>query len=206
MHYSIRILFPIAAAILLTSCSQLVAETAKRRAVSSSSTATTSPSVSSSPSTSIVPNSVSPGSSAAAGKTVSSKSATVPTTGSSISPALQTSADEALAVMKDHITALNAENVPAYMATIHPSSPGYKKTEETVNQIFQAYDIRATFDQLEIVSITSNKARVRYTQTSRKIKGPAYRDSRATGIHTLKKHQGKWKLSETKSTSTEFLN
>jgi hypothetical protein len=218
MNHPIKTLFSIAATTLLVSCNQTATETAKP-----SETASVSASVAMSPSsqTSTAPSAspsgmaASPDSSAKtftspsvlpSGMTASSAPPAQAPTAAAIPPALKASADEAMAVVKANLAAVDTENVQASMAEMHPDSPGYKPTEEMAKKLAQAYDLHCTLQDVAIVSITEDEAKVHFLQTSKKVSGPAYRNNRIEGIHTLKKYQGKWKMYDTQTIKLEYLD
>jgi hypothetical protein len=111
-----------------------------------------------------------------------------------------------LTVIRTQLDALNRQNLNASMDGIHPSSPMFQSTKEFGEVIFKNYKLRFTLQNLALESITADTAKVRFTQITKKISGPEFRNNRLTGIHTLKKHQGKWKIYDSKTIKIEYLD
>jgi hypothetical protein len=218
MNYPIKTLFSIAATTLLVSCNQTATETAKPSEVSSfppsvdaSIPASTTPSSPSAPPVAATPStqtSISPSMASPSGMVASpgTPSPTSMASTAAIPPALKASAEEASAVVRANLAGIDTENVEASMAEIHPDSPGYNQTKEIAKKLAQAYNLRATLQDVSVVSITPDEARVHFIQTSKKVSGPAYRNNRIEGIHTLKKYQGKWKMYGTETIKLEYLD
>jgi uncharacterized membrane protein len=47
---------------------------------------------------------------------------------------------------------------------------------------------------------------VKYVQITKKVSGPAFRDNKVTGIHILKKSDGKWKIYNTEIKDVKYLD
>jgi hypothetical protein len=111
-----------------------------------------------------------------------------------------------LTVVRTQLDALNRQNLNASMESIHPSSPMFQPTKEFGEALFKNYKLRFTLQNLVLESITADTSKVRFTQITKKISGPEFRNNRLTGIHTLKKHQGKWKIYDSKTIKIEYLD
>lgn len=73
--------------------------------------------------------------------------------------------------------------------------------------MFKAYDLAITLDSSKIIDYTGDTAAVYTVQTSKKVKGPEFQDSRAVSVNILKKSaDGKWKLTQTYILTTTALN
>jgi hypothetical protein len=119
----------------------------------------------------------------------------------------QGSADaKILAVIQENVDAMNAEDIQRYMATIHPGSPSYQTTEQSLPQIFEYFDLKATVTDLAIVSRTSTEIQVSFTLTTVKLQGPAFRDNRIKGIFFLRQDNGQWKIYNQTIQNVEYLN
>ena len=112
--------------------------------------------------------------------------------------------DAILAPIRENADSLNRKDVKNSLAYIHPIIA--EKTEEMTKKIYEIYDLHTRFTMLVVESVTFDEARVRFSQTTEKIKGPAFRDNILDGVHTLKKHNGSWKIYKTDVTNVEFTN
>ncbi|MBP0028470.1 hypothetical protein [Roseofilum sp. Guam] len=111
------------------------------------------------------------------------------------------------ALLDENLNAINAENVERYMNTMHPDSPQWEITEQTVLYSIDLMDLRYEVNDWEIVEITGDKAQIMATQTTTKIGGDAqFRDNQLIILHTLKKYKGEWKFWTSEIQSIEFLN
>jgi len=98
------------------------------------------------------------------------------------------------AVVYENIRASNAEDVDAYMATIHPDSPAYASTREMLATIFQNYDLKYSVSGLNVLEETSREVRLSFVLITQKIRGPDFRDNKITGVMVLRKDGDKWKI------------
>ncbi|MFP4445954.1 MAG: hypothetical protein ACLFPD_06870 [Desulfosudaceae bacterium] len=109
-------------------------------------------------------------------------------------------------VLRANLKALQAEDLDGYLATLDPDSPGYEKMKLICPKIFEIYDLEHEVEKIEVLDISDQEARVRTVQVARRISGPdSYRHNRSTTVHTLKKKDGAWKLTETEQESMEYL-
>ncbi len=111
-----------------------------------------------------------------------------------------------LFVVRAQIDAFNRQDFKASMDTIHPSSPGFQTTRDFSKMLLERYQLRFKLQNTAIESITADTAKVRFTQTTKKITGPEFRNNRIDGIHVLKKYKGKWKIYDTKTIKIEYLD
>ncbi len=93
-----------------------------------------------------------------------------------------------------NIEASNAEDVDAYMATIHPDSPAYAQTETTMRELVSMWDLAYTFGEIGLMSETEDEARISGVLTTRKLAGPAFADNRIDMIMVFRRHQGEWRI------------
>jgi hypothetical protein len=111
-----------------------------------------------------------------------------------------------LAVLKSNLDYTNAENIQGLLSTIDPESPALEQTKQLYSQIFSAYDLKSTLESAKIIHYTKDTAAVYVVQTSIKLKGPDFQDSRSTSVTTLKKSkEGKWLLDQTYTISVDKL-
>jgi hypothetical protein len=115
-------------------------------------------------------------------------------------------ADPVFAVINAQIKALNKRDAAGAMAVMHPDAPGLAAIRESTFQITSAADLLYVVQNVTLESATDTEARVRFTQLTQKISGPEFRNNRVIGIHTLRKHQGAWKLYSTEIIKVEFLD
>ena len=92
------------------------------------------------------------------------------------------------------------------MATIHEKSPVYASTRKAILNLFKTYDISIEITKYKLIKVTDTEAQVRCTQTSKKTKGPAYKDNETIAVHTLKKSNGKWKIFNSKLEKVDFID
>lgn len=104
-----------------------------------------------------------------------------------------------LAVINANTRALQTENLSAYMKTIDPRAPGYSTTQQPLQRLFAAYDVRYQINSLRVSAFTKDVAQVTFDQSSFKVRGPAFQNNRIIGVHTLRKYRGAWKLFSTRA-------
>lgn len=98
------------------------------------------------------------------------------------------------AVIYENIRASNAEDKQAYMATIHPDSPAYKTTEETLDTIFDNYDLSYRVSNVSVIEENNREVKFSFSLVTRKIRGPEFRDNQVDGIIILRKDGDAWKI------------
>jgi hypothetical protein len=109
-------------------------------------------------------------------------------------------------VIIENIRASNAENVNYYMATIHSKSPSYQSTKEMTKEAFSLFDLSYKVSGLKIIKQTKNETVVAFNLTTRKIRGPAFRDNRINGEMILRKEDGRWKIYNQVVHDVKYLN
>jgi ketosteroid isomerase-like protein len=98
-------------------------------------------------------------------------------------------------VVYENIAAHNAEDIDRYMATIHPKSPGYDETKKMLGEMYQQFELKHTVTGVELLKVSGDRAEVSFTLTTRKVRGPAFRDNRIVGVFNLRQDDdGRWKL------------
>lgn len=112
--------------------------------------------------------------------------------------------DAILAPVRANADALNRKDIKNSLAYIHPEI--FEKTEEMTKKAYETYDLHTRLNMLAVESVSFDEARVRFRQTTEKIKGPAFRNNIVEGVHTLKKHNGSWKIFKTDVTNVDFTN
>lgn len=114
--------------------------------------------------------------------------------------------NDPLAVIIANIRASNAESLPHYMATIHSKSPSYQSTKEMTEQAFSLFDLSYKVSRMKITEQTEDEAVVAFTLTTRKIRGPDFRDNRISGDMILRKEDGRWKIYNQVVHDVKYLN
>lgn len=118
---------------------------------------------------------------------------------------VQPSLEDLTSILDQGIRALNTEDLPAYMATIHPGSPVYTRTQDEIGQSFQTYDLSYELSDVQIVEQNDREVRLRFVQVTRKLRGPDYHDNRATWVVILRLDHGAWKIYDRQNEKTEYL-
>jgi hypothetical protein len=108
-------------------------------------------------------------------------------------------------VVYENIAAHNAEDVERYMATLHSDAPNYDQTRDVLSDMYRNYDIQHTISEVELLKSTKTRAEVSFVLTTKKVRGPSFRDNRVTGVFILKKEDGRWKLYDQKVDDIEYL-
>ncbi|MFP4441009.1 MAG: hypothetical protein ACLFVO_27555 [Chloroflexaceae bacterium] len=103
-------------------------------------------------------------------------------------------AGEMIAVIYRNIAAANAEDMDAYMATIHPESPFYNSTERTIYWMFQNYDLDYHLSAVDLESQSDQEVRIAFKLFTRKLRGPEFRNNEITGVFILQPYNGTWKI------------
>ncbi len=86
------------------------------------------------------------------------------------------------------------EDLDAYMATIHPNSPLYNQTEDTLKDMFAQFDLNFEFYDLTVTSLKSNEAKIHFSLLTRKRAGPDFRNNIVIGTMILRPDNGVWKI------------
>lgn len=111
-----------------------------------------------------------------------------------------------IAVLLQNARALEQEDYDAALAAIDPTSPLYEGTASLTRQIFEMYDLTYDLSGLEVISQSGSEAEVRFTQVTRKVSGPEFRDNVVEGVHVMRKSDGVWRVYNTRVDSIEYLN
>lgn len=81
-----------------------------------------------------------------------------------------------------------------YMATVHPQSPLYAQTQETLLTVFDRYDLRYEISGLEVLSMSATEARVSYVLRTTRISGPDFQDNEVSGVMIMRLDGSVWKI------------
>jgi hypothetical protein len=104
-----------------------------------------------------------------------------------------------------NINASNAEDIRAYMATIHSQSPLYDQTESLLSPMFANYDLSFEVRNLEVIEQSASEAKVSFVLVTRKINGPAFNDNKVNGVMVMRPENGVWKIYNQQVDSVEYL-
>ena len=114
-------------------------------------------------------------------------------------------AAEIIAVIRENITATQAKDKERVLKTIHKDCPQLSSTIQGMDYVFANYDMVFDLEKIEVIEFSGEDAKVYYVQTTRAIRGQGYPPTRATGIHIMKKENGKWKIFKTEYLSNEQI-
>jgi PBP1b-binding outer membrane lipoprotein LpoB len=112
---------------------------------------------------------------------------------------------ELIAVIKENVAATAAEDKERVLNTIAQDSPQRRSTINGMDYVFANFDMEFNLEEIEVLEVTNDEAKVYYMQTTRAIKGEGFAPTRATGIHILKKENGNWKIFKTEYLGNEQI-
>ena len=114
-------------------------------------------------------------------------------------------AAEIIAVIRENIAATQAKDKKRVLKTIHKDCPQLRSTIQGMEYVFANFDMVFDLEKIEVIELSREDAKVYYMQTTRAIRGQGYPPTRATGIHIMKKENGKWKIFKTEYLSNEQI-
>lgn len=110
-------------------------------------------------------------------------------------------------VIEKNLKYVEEENIDKYMTTMHPNSPVYEKTEQTMEKLVKVYDLEYKLQEVNVISKKDDEVKIEVVQITKKIKGPQFRDNQTKATHILKKDdKGQWKIYNTKINNIEYLD
>jgi hypothetical protein len=111
--------------------------------------------------------------------------------------------NEILEVLQQNLDATQNEDVAGVLETIHEDSPQLSSTKGGMDYIFKNYDMKYELEDVKFISISNEEVKAIYQQTTKAVSGTGFTNTRAIGIHTLKKSKdGNWKIFETEYISS----
>lgn len=113
--------------------------------------------------------------------------------------------DQILHLINQNLIYSQNEDLEGYISTLDPSTPGIEQVKAQVGQINAAYELKYAFDNIEIISVEKAKAAVKLTQSTTKISGPEFGNSKIDLIMNLTKINGEWKLTTSKILKIDYL-
>ena len=114
-------------------------------------------------------------------------------------------ASEIIGVIKENIAATLAKDKERVLKTLHKDCPQLNSTIQGMDYVFANFDMVFDLEKIEVIELSGEDAKVYYMQTTRAIRGQGYPPTRATGIHLMKKENGKWKIFKTEYISSEQI-
>jgi len=114
-------------------------------------------------------------------------------------------AAELIAVIKENIVATEAKDKDRVLKTIHKDCPQRRSTIQGMEYVFANFDMKFDLEQIEVLEVTGEDAKVYYMQTTRAVRGAGFAPTRASGIHLMKKEDGKWKIFKTEYLTNEQI-
>ena len=111
------------------------------------------------------------------------------------------------ACIEKNIQATQDEDIDAYWETCKPATKQEKKqTEAALKFLFATYDVSVTLDSYKLISINGDTAVVEIKMTTKKIRGPEFKDNQIKQRNSLKKIDGKWYLVSSKLLNVKNLD
>jgi type IV secretory pathway VirJ component len=114
-------------------------------------------------------------------------------------------AAEIISVIRENIAATQAKDKERVLKTIHKDCPQLRSTIQGMDYVFANFDMIFDLEKIEVIELSGEDAKVYYMQTTRAIRGQGYPPTRSTGIHIMKKENGKWKIFKTEYLSNEQI-
>ena len=114
--------------------------------------------------------------------------------------------NDPISVVQENIKAMNDEDLDKTMATIDEQCASYDQTKQVAQRLFEIYDLKYELDSARVIMKTDEEARVECVQTTRKVRGPVFRDNKINFVHTLRKSDGYWKIYNSKVMKIDYLN
>lgn len=114
-------------------------------------------------------------------------------------------AAEIIGVIKENIAATQAEDKERVLKTLHKDCPQLNSTIQGMDYVFANFDMVFDIEKVEVIEMSGEDAKVYYVQTTRAVHGTGFAPTRATGIHQMKKENGKWKIFKTEYLSNEQI-
>lgn len=110
---------------------------------------------------------------------------------------------EIISVVKENIAATQAKDKERVLKTIHKDCPQLRSTIQGMDYVFAQFDLIFELEKIEVLEVNGDDAKVYYIQTTQAISGEGFAPTRASGIHEMKKENGKWKIYKTNYLTNE---
>lgn len=113
--------------------------------------------------------------------------------------------EKILEAIKINCDAFNNEDIDAYMSVITGTEEFLEMVRNSTLETFKTYEAKLELPELKVTKKDGLEAEVSFTQITKWISGPEFKDYKSTGIHYLKKVDGKWKIYKSETLTTEGL-
>jgi len=74
-----------------------------------------------------------------------------------------------------------------------------------LRDVYRNFDLQHTITGVELLKSSSDRAEASFILTTRRVRGPSFRDNRTTGVFILRKEEGRWKLYDQRIEDVEYL-
>lgn len=112
--------------------------------------------------------------------------------------------EELFEVVETNVAMLMEGDAPGYMATIHPDSPVYETTGETIEELFD-YSLEIELSELGVEEKSTDEAVVRYMQRTIETGDGGFENNETSGEHVLRKDGDDWKIYQSEVLAVEPL-
>ncbi|EAW30192.1 hypothetical protein GP2143_01575 [marine gamma proteobacterium HTCC2143] len=94
----------------------------------------------------------------------------------------------------DNLEHTQNEDSAAVMGDMHSQSPAYLPTQQMLQQLFPAYDLKYELISYKFVGEDDEYAYAKVKQRTKKISGPAFQNNEIEVLMVFKQENGIWKL------------
>ena len=113
----------------------------------------------------------------------------------------------AVATVRRNLDAMNAGDIDAMMATMHPRSPVYAKMPDLARSIAEKFKLKYVLEKAEVETAAPDAIRVGFVQVTHKVSGEEdFPDNRVFGTHLLRRDGDAWKIWDTQARRMERLD
>ena len=105
----------------------------------------------------------------------------------------------------DNLEHTQNEDFNAVMGDIHSQSPAYLQTQQMLQQLFPAYDLKYELINYKFVGEDSEYAYAKVKQRTIKISGPAFQNNELEVLMIFKQENGHWKLWTQANLSASYI-
>ncbi len=107
-------------------------------------------------------------------------------------------------VLHRNLAATEEEDIPGILQTLHPDSEAHQDEAivDDLEYLFAVYDLNYCLEILEM-NADGGDVLVTYKQITWADDDPDFMDNVLTGVHTMRKHEGEWKLLDSEILTTE---
>ena len=91
--------------------------------------------------------------------------------------------------VKENIKHTQNEDVDAVMKSLHSQSPSYLPSQQMIQQLFPAYDLKYELLSFQFVGEDGEYAYARIKQSTKKVSGPAFQNNIIDALMVFKKRK-----------------